>query len=111
MTVYNLAGVSAGGRLNRKSRTFRLKGDAPVYRGAKAPLEISVEIARGGSYSPLCGPAPCHCPASLPPARWLLCAPGRASWVTKSPGKPPISLALGDPSGTVPDFVREALAA
>jgi aspartate/methionine/tyrosine aminotransferase len=26
------------------------------------------------------------------------------------PGKPPISLALGDPSGTVPDFVKEALA-
>jgi N-succinyldiaminopimelate aminotransferase len=26
------------------------------------------------------------------------------------PGKPPISLALGDPSGAVPDFVKEALA-
>ena len=28
----------------------------------------------------------------------------------EKPGKAPISLALGDPSGTVPDFVKEALA-
>src|SRR4051812_48783394 len=26
------------------------------------------------------------------------------------PGKPPISLAVGDPAGTVPEFVKEALA-
>ena len=55
-------------------------------------------------------PAPCLTPPAFP---LLPDGPfARLATLLKDvePGKAPISLALGDPSGTVPDFVKEALA-
>jgi len=61
------------------------------------------------SWSDLYGPRMSNLPrmAALPPGPFARLATLLGN---HKPGKEPISLAVGDPSGAVPDFVKDALA-
>src|SRR5690349_24880818 len=80
-----------------------------MRRSSEKPMANSSSDAFPERAGPLCSAAMSDLPriAALPPGPFARLATLLGD---VKPGKDPISLAIGDPSGTVPDFVRDALA-